>query len=785
MRCLIFILLISASYLFSYNLLTGFLQPGNYTLEYGDDLLKNQNWNALNLAVGLTSTDIELAITQLYSQLSDVNGKPTISFSSIVNASAQCKITYAPLSGYAIMECETTENCGYTGFIIRVNTAIRDNASWNNQFGWNTHINLRSVLKHELGHALGLFENFEDEEVMMYEKQDVADIVTSIDLTPKIDDINGLKNVYEPPSIQIQNQYMLDGETYRVFYENESDEIEFQVTVPELQEYNSVIPPDIVPVGFFITTDNHYQGDDASFIYLGDRKYSFTANMKNLAAQLAVSTMKLVTYNERSGWICSDYYSNNSPCGEITFEIAPRPTNEPLDEIYYLSPSDDKGFVTDTLEIKVRVPEILGSYPQINIKIDDVYVNQGDISFDSEENVWVYNWDLSSETPTEYGKHYSIRSEIDGHPTDCDISGVYLVESIFHEDFETMSSFSSAGWTLYSNEVPGIIHIGWELGSDPLNSLNNCAISESTNSTQLIYKLTTPLFQLPVVIDCQIIVDFSTLLNIFGESYSKLYFNVLDANENIINEQSTRVPAINGEWTDVTYDLSAYSGQSIKLRWINYFLGTACDSNYYAIDSILVHITPEIEGAHIDYITGNTAEINEDMNLTLQINDNSGIESVTADYSIEEDSNTITLYPVKGTLNYTGVIPARDHICNGIVSYRIVDSFGNITVSSGHGIFWALNGGNLSAPGNITFTSENDSTIALTWDIVDGASGYKVFSSLDPYGTFAEDTTGTFTESRKWEKALSSNKYFYYIIATDSVKKKETDILDFDKIEDR
>ena len=782
MRNLMFVLLISVSYLFSYNLLTGFLQPDNYTLEYGDDLLKNENWTALNLAVGLTSTDIDQAITQLYSQLSDVSGKPTINFSPTVNTSAQCKITYAPLSGYAIMECQTTENCGYTGFIIRVNTAIRDNASWNNQFGWNTHINLRSVLKHELGHALGLFENFEDEEVMMYEKQDVADVVTTIDLTPKIDDINGLKHVYEPPLIQVQNPYMLEGETYRVFYENESDEIEFRVTVPELHEYNSVIPPDIVPVGFFVTTDNYYYGDDASFTYLGNRTYSFTTNMKNLAAQLGASTMKLITYNERSGWIASDYNSYHSPCGEITFEIAPKPTIEsPLpNETYHVRPTGGKGSVTDTLAIKVRVPEILGSYPQINIKIDDVYVNQGDITFDSGENVWVYNWDLSAEAPTEYGKRYSIKAEIDGDPTDFDVTSIYLVEPIFFEDFQSMTDMYAEGWTTYSYEYPGLVYIGWWLDVDALDYDNKCAVSVTTHSPYLTYWISNPAFTVPSDLNRITKVTYRLFYaEIQPPPNSTLYFSIRDLSGNPLNTQNIPVAAVKDQWIYVTYDLTEFAGQTIKLRWNNYYnSGSNCQDTAFCLDDVMIYTLPDMSGPLIDFIAGNTADINEDMNLTLQFNDNSDISSVTADYSIEEDSDTITLYPAKGTYNYTGTISARDHECLGSISFKIKDSVGNETVSSLYSINWVAGGGYvLSAPENVLIATENDSTAVLTWDLVPGATGYKVYSSLDPYGTFAEDSTGTFTESRKWEKAFDGDKYFYYIIATDAASKETKRIL--------
>lgn len=772
------LLLIFVTNIFSYELLSNFLQSGNFTMEYGDELLKNQNWNAINLAVGLTSTDIELAITQLYSQLSEVDGKPTINFSPTVNSSANCRITYAELSDYAIMKCWTYND----GFLIEVNTAIRDNAEWNNLYGLNTHINLRSVLKHELGHALGLADiyNSEFSELLMYGENDKADVVTTIDLTPKIDDINGFKHVYEPPSIQIQNPYVLDGETYKVFYENESDEIEFRVTVPELQEYNSEIPADIIPVGYFTSPLDSYSGLDASFNYIGNRTYSYTTTMKSITDYMEMDTVKLRTFNERASWVYGNYWQNDSPCGEVTFKIAPKPTIESptTNEIYHVRPSGGKDSVTDTLAIKVRVPQILGSYPDINIKIDDVYVNPGDITFDSEENVWVYNWDLSAETPTQYGEKYSIKAEIDGDPTDYDLSSVYLVEAILFEDFQTIVDFASAGWAVETFIYPPSTPYGWKLGLDLITAETGtrCAKSIYTYSLSFYDMLRTPAITIPS--DPNIVTKLtyrlaykkgSTAVNL-----SKLYFNIYDQNDNQITFNPA-LATVASSWIDVEYDLSSYAGQTIKLNWKHHYSSTTiyCENTQFAIDDVKVFQIPDMDSPNIDFIAGNVADLNEDMNLTLQFNDNSGIESVTADYSIEEDSNTITLYPVKGTYNYTGVIPARDHECNGSISYRILDSVGNETVSGGHGIYWALSGGGiLSAPENVVITTENDSTIALTWDIVDGAIGYKVFSSLDPYGSFAEDSTGTFTESRKWEKAFDGNKYFYYIIATDGAKEE-------------
>ena len=71
----------------------------------------------------------------------------------------------------------------------------------------------------------------------------------------------------------------------------------------------------------------------------------------------------------------------------------------------------------------------------------------------------------------------------------------------------------------------------------------------------------------------------------------------------------------------------------------------------------------------------------------------------------------------------------------------------------------------LTAPANVVTTTDA-SNVTITWDAVSGATSYVVYSSVDPYGTFAIDNSGTFN-GEEWSSALST-KNFYYVIATDA-----------------
>ena len=72
----------------------------------------------------------------------------------------------------------------------------------------------------------------------------------------------------------------------------------------------------------------------------------------------------------------------------------------------------------------------------------------------------------------------------------------------------------------------------------------------------------------------------------------------------------------------------------------------------------------------------------------------------------------------------------------------------------------------LTAPQNVV-TSVSSGTLTLNWSAVPHANSYKIYSSTTPYGTFAEDTTGTFAGS-SWSTSIVNAKKFYKVTAFDS-----------------
>ncbi len=105
------------------------------------------------------------------------------------------------------------------------------------------------------------------------------------------------------------------------------------------------------------------------------------------------------------------------------------------------------------------------------------------------------------------------------------------------------------------------------------------------------------------------------------------------------------------------------------------------------------------------------------------------------------------------TLTYNDVLPAGTYflIISSYPSPQSLDYVIDLDVAG------------LSAPANVLI-SNNGTNVSITWDAVTGATTYKVYSSTDPYGTFTEDTTGSFTGTQ-WFASSPAVDTFYRVTA--------------------
>ncbi|MDX9694790.1 MAG: hypothetical protein RBT49_03270 [Bacteroidales bacterium] len=122
------------------------------------------------------------------------------------------------------------------------------------------------------------------------------------------------------------------------------------------------------------------------------------------------------------------------------------------------------------------------------------------------------------------------------------------------------------------------------------------------------------------------------------------------------------------------------------------------------------------------------------------------------------------------SLSYLDYGTVPDKMYNYVVtlfdSYKYLDDPDYESPKAGSGINFYTG---LLSPSGLVITEENPS-IRLTWSPVSGASGYKVYSSTDPYGTFTENTTGTLN-GEEWVAPLTESKLFYYVVAVNENKK--------------
>jgi hypothetical protein len=130
----------------------------------------------------------------------------------------------------------------------------------------------------------------------------------------------------------------------------------------------------------------------------------------------------------------------------------------------------------------------------------------------------------------------------------------------------------------------------------------------------------------------------------------------------------------------------------------------------------------------------------------------------------------ITLNPTSGTVLTSGSQAVSVGINSAGLSIGLHEA--NIIVASNDPdtpsitVPVKLNVYELTAPQGVT-TSVSSGILTISWTAVPFATGYKVYSSNDPYGTFAEDTSGT-PSGTSWSTSIVNAKKFYRVTALDA-----------------
>ena len=242
-----------------------------------------------------------------------------------------------------------------------------------------------------------------------------------------------------------------------------------------------------------------------------------------------------------------------------------------------------------------------------------------------------------------------------------------------------------------------------------------------------------------------------------------------EANDIITNNDGTLTNMDDTDWINSTIPFGAGSvnTQIVSTTGVVDFTGTGISMDITSktgTDSLVVNkieLAPNVEPSGVD----------STFNSQYWIIHKYGSGTITADISMtiaedltsEDESNPtkIKLYTRETTSDsswtYNLTAGTVDAATNTVTFSGITD-FSQLIITSD----------NLSIPQNIV-TEIIGTDVQLSWDAVDGATSYKVYSSDDPYGTFTEDTGGT-PVGETWTIAYTESKKFYYVIAVTEAK---------------
>ncbi|MDY0017334.1 MAG: C25 family cysteine peptidase [Candidatus Delongbacteria bacterium] len=239
-----------------------------------------------------------------------------------------------------------------------------------------------------------------------------------------------------------------------------------------------------------------------------------------------------------------------------------------------------------------------------------------------------------------------------------------------------------------------------------------------------------------------------------------------------------------GTWTNYSYDLSAYAGQTV-------YLAIVCVSNdtfVLAIDDVNVNNAkgqavyaqnfenlPTEKTDNRSY--GRSTYTGKDVPRADLDNQPSTARGTLGGYKVYRNGSSIATISNPATLTYSDI-----GLSNGDYSYYVTATYTDPTEESGPSNVEEVNVSVSVVPGTPSnvVTSIDGTNLVIDWDVATNADSYDVYSSADPYGTFSfESNVGT----NKYIVSYTAAKKFYYIVsksgtkeATATIKLKKADV---------
>jgi hypothetical protein len=226
-----------------------------------------------------------------------------------------------------------------------------------------------------------------------------------------------------------------------------------------------------------------------------------------------------------------------------------------------------------------------------------------------------------------------------------------------------------------------------------------------------------------------------------------------------------------GTWTNYSYDLSAYAGQTV-------YLAIVCVSNdtfVLAIDDVNVNNAkgqavyaqnfenlPTEKTDNRSY--GRSIYTGKDVPRADLDNQPSTARGTLGGYKVYRNGSSIATISNPATLTYSDI-----GLSNGDYSYYVTATYTDPTEESGPSNVEEVNVSVSVVPGTPSnvVTSIDGTNLVIDWDVATNADSYDVYSSADPYGTFSfESNVGT----NKYIVSYTDAKKFYYIVSKSGTK---------------